>query len=180
MTIKTYIIAAADDFVKIGVSTSPLDRCVAMQIHCPLELKIKIILEGNHERILHTQFTQDRFRGEWFLFSKQIRTFIDSFPYTGEQPHCIKGTVHGNKAMHLSAEHRAAISASWEKKRQSNIKLEDLPKNSAAFRERLKHLQERVQFLEENNTLGKEDFALKAESVIELESTTVKNYFILE
>lgn len=138
MATKTYIIAAGDSFVKIGVSTSPISRCREIQPYCPIKLKILLILDGNHEPHLHRKFSKDRLHGEWFTYSKEIKVFVDYFPYSGEQPEIVD--YHGNRGVPLSPEHRAAIAATWEKKRQAKesiIALDDLPKYSPIYKKRI-------------------------------------------
>jgi hypothetical protein len=145
MAVRTYIIAAGDSFVKIGMGSSPYMRCKEIQSHCPLPLKIVVILQGDHEQHLHTKFKIDRLHGEWFTYSPQIKAFVAEYLYTGEQPglteYASRYKYHGNKNVPLSTEHRAAISAAFQKRKlegKTLVPLDDLPKNSPLYRKRVK------------------------------------------
>lgn len=136
---KTYGIAAGEDYIKIGSSTAPMIRCKTFQAHCPLKLQVVFVLEGNHEVHLHNKFANDRIHGEWFNYSQQIKLFVACFPYSGKQPKLpmIRG-YHGNRGVPLTPEHKAAIAAAWEKKRKDkNTSVDDLPKWSPIYKKLL-------------------------------------------
>jgi hypothetical protein len=66
-------------FIKIGYTSRDISqRFSQIQSHCPYELKIIFIYEGDlyTEELLHRRFNHLNVRGEWFLFNKEIKDFI--------------------------------------------------------------------------------------------------------
>lgn len=62
-------------FVKIGTSAKPKQRVIDMQTALPVEPVIVGIMMGGRkvEFRLHDQFIMSRIRGEWFVWSDDIR-----------------------------------------------------------------------------------------------------------
>lgn len=73
----------AEMAVKIGFVAnrdSLPDRLANLQVGCPSMLAILGVTEGSRQREqdLHSQFSEDRFRGEWFHLSPRIIDFIET------------------------------------------------------------------------------------------------------
>ena len=73
----------AEMTVKIGYVAnrdSLPDRLASLQVGCPSMLAVLGVTEGSRQREqdLHHQFSEDRFRGEWFHLSPRIIDFIET------------------------------------------------------------------------------------------------------
>jgi hypothetical protein len=70
----------SDGLIKIGFSKRPNKRLDALQESNPHDLIMRLVLEGGieDESMYHNKFNKNRFRGEWFVFSDEIRDFIKS------------------------------------------------------------------------------------------------------
>ena len=82
-----YCIKVCDNtqLVKIGKSNTPEKRLKALQTGTPirLELLYKIAFSCEEdalkaETLIHKQFRALKVRGEWFRFSKNLRTFLSA------------------------------------------------------------------------------------------------------
>lgn len=65
--------------IKIGVSNSPISRLEALQVGCPVDLKIIGLIpdaEPGTEAALHARFAHARVRGEWFEPVPELLRFI--------------------------------------------------------------------------------------------------------
>ncbi len=77
-----YFVWAPDDpagLVKIGFTRkSPEERIAALQIGCPLPLKLIIAIRGSYEieSELHARFSRSRRHGEWFTPSEDLIQFV--------------------------------------------------------------------------------------------------------
>jgi len=76
---STYFIQSGD-FVKIGVSKDPKHRLVQLQTANPNKLRL-IHTTSIPEAELHIMFNKYREKGEWFLFSQDIKDFIEEDGY---------------------------------------------------------------------------------------------------
>jgi hypothetical protein len=81
--IKAFVYFISDgEFVKIGYSADWRARLKALQTSNPRELCAAAVIAGTiaDERALHRRFASDRLRAdnEWFRFSDEIRTFIQT------------------------------------------------------------------------------------------------------
>jgi hypothetical protein len=82
-----FIRAVGTPFVKIGFTRNLVKRLKLAQWHCPYELKLIHVAEGDRiaERDFHWRFHKRRVRGEWFRYSdselaKRIPGFGASVP----------------------------------------------------------------------------------------------------
>lgn len=64
--------------VKIGRTNDPNWRRSTLQVGHPEQLSIILLLEGDHEKLLHRQFSKFHIRGEWFWLSKGIERYVAS------------------------------------------------------------------------------------------------------
>ena len=69
-------------YIKIG-SSNKLDinhRIKALQTSCPEKLSLLKTIDGNYhlERVLHKRFISDKIRGEWFMASVRLLSFINN------------------------------------------------------------------------------------------------------
>ena len=75
-----YFIKTADrGFVKIGQARDPEARLKQLQTASPDELEIIATIPdyyGDTEKELHARFKDDRYRGEWFRYSREIRQYL--------------------------------------------------------------------------------------------------------
>lgn len=62
--------------VKIGISKTPKQRLVELQVGCATPLKLIGAIDGNLERELHRRFEADRLSGEWFRVSEDVRRWV--------------------------------------------------------------------------------------------------------
>jgi hypothetical protein len=64
--------------IKIGYSKSPEERIKSLQTSSPVDLDVLLIMPGskNLEHVLHKTFKKDRLRGEWFVYSDDIKDFV--------------------------------------------------------------------------------------------------------
>lgn len=78
ITSKIYFILSDDGYVKIGLSNEPEKRLKSLQTATAHQLEIIYLMPGTLEveQYLHTLFSEDHSRGEWFIFSDKIREFI--------------------------------------------------------------------------------------------------------
>lgn len=75
------------DAIKIGhcrgqPSAVAHGRVSSMQSNCPLPLKLLAVTEGgiDEERKLHSRFSDEWIRGEWFKATDALRAFVAQFP----------------------------------------------------------------------------------------------------
>jgi hypothetical protein len=73
---KTYFIQANDGRIKIGVSTKPENRLKQLQTAHSEPLVILLVVQGDIERKLHSQFAELRLSGEWFKPESSLLTWI--------------------------------------------------------------------------------------------------------
>lgn len=65
--------------IKIGISTNPHKRLVALQIGSPVQLKLLAVMNTNHpgtEHLLHRRFSHLRMAGEWFEPEQELLEYI--------------------------------------------------------------------------------------------------------
>jgi len=70
--------------VKIGYSTNPHKRMAALKTSNPLELVMLLVIEGKEtdEKTLHKRFEDHKHHGEWFMYSDEIREYVQSMQNT--------------------------------------------------------------------------------------------------
>jgi len=68
-----------DGMVKIGYSSRPNKRLQSLKTSNPGELIMRLIIEGTieDEKKYHHMFKEYYHRGEWYLFSDEIKKFIN-------------------------------------------------------------------------------------------------------
>jgi hypothetical protein len=66
--------------IKIGFSSSPLERLKQLQPGCPFRLRLLATMSGGQatEILLHRKFDHLRLHGEWFSATEEILSFISS------------------------------------------------------------------------------------------------------
>lgn len=69
------------DKVKIGHSEDVPSRLASLQTACPLPLQLIHQEPGGQarEKVLHVKFKNDQFRGEWFVLSSAIKSYISEY-----------------------------------------------------------------------------------------------------
>lgn len=85
-----FVRAIETKFVKIGFAENVKKRVNELQVGCPFALLIEHTFPSvfDFEAYLHEQFNQYHYRGEWFVYSREVKSFIDytkSFPWWLEQ-----------------------------------------------------------------------------------------------
>jgi hypothetical protein len=67
-----------EGIIKIGYSINPNKRFIQLKLSNPNELIVRLIIEGTleDEKKYHEMFKEFHHRGEWFLFSDEIKEFI--------------------------------------------------------------------------------------------------------
>lgn len=67
------------EFVKIGVAVDPIARLLTLQTGCPFDMQLIGVAPGKdkEETELHRLFMQDHYRGEWFVWTKQIEQYVE-------------------------------------------------------------------------------------------------------
>lgn len=72
--------ARSGNRVKIGVSKNPRARLEGLRTGSSTKIRIYYVTPGDItlERELHRQFGADRINGEWFIYSPQIRAWIQA------------------------------------------------------------------------------------------------------
>ena len=72
--------ARAGNKVKIGVSKNPQQRLGSIKTGSSNKVRIYYVTPGDMalERDLHRLFAADRVNGEWFIYSSQIRGWIEA------------------------------------------------------------------------------------------------------
>lgn len=75
-----YFILLGNAKVKIGTARDPRRRFEALRAGIPGSAKLYYATPGGRhlERELHRLFQADRIRGEWFVYSKKIREWIEA------------------------------------------------------------------------------------------------------
>ena len=73
-----YFIRSYNQFIKIGRSVEPDNRCKSLQTGSPIKLKVKAVLPGDYktEKGLHEMFSHIRHNGEWFRYTDELKWFI--------------------------------------------------------------------------------------------------------
>lgn len=77
-----FIVEDTDKYIKIGYTSRPVyDRIRSLQCSMPHTLRCVCCLVGSMklERYLHKKFSKYHHLGEWFLYSDEIKAFINSF-----------------------------------------------------------------------------------------------------
>ena len=66
------------NYIKIGRTNNIVKRMVEIQCFNPFTLKLLLVFKGGSkkETSLHARFRKDRIRGEWFILSTQMKTYI--------------------------------------------------------------------------------------------------------
>jgi hypothetical protein len=75
-----FITAPTCGMVKIGQSQDPWIRLGTAQVNSPVQLDLRAIVDGIHEKTLHERFSAARVRGEWFTITAEIEAFLASLP----------------------------------------------------------------------------------------------------
>lgn len=76
-TVKTYLIQSQlGGDIKIGKSTNPESRLKSLQTGRADKLQIKKIIDGDHEKELHSRYSHLRISGEWFRCEAELEVFI--------------------------------------------------------------------------------------------------------
>jgi len=94
-----YFIEAESGHIKIGYTDNEINvRIKAMQPGCPFTLKLIKTIDGDRqqEKLIHKKFTEYRYRGEWFIPSKEIQSFI-------KNPYVLKVTNNNIQQLHSNA-----------------------------------------------------------------------------
>ena len=73
----TYFLADGEGRVKIGHSDDIRQRIATLQTGCPTNLELLGIIDKS-EAELHVKFAHYHYRGEWFVLSDEIKTFIEN------------------------------------------------------------------------------------------------------
>jgi hypothetical protein len=88
-----FVEALGADAIKIGYTRgladgTAHDRISTIQSCCPLPLKLLATVSGSceDERHLHSRFSDDWIRGDWFRASAALREFIARFPEPAPPP----------------------------------------------------------------------------------------------
>ena len=78
MRSKLYVIGPPTGPVKIGISTSPETRLVALQTACPYKLSVLCEMPGAafEEAAVHSFFAEYRLEGEWFKRAREVLDFV--------------------------------------------------------------------------------------------------------
>lgn len=73
-SLYTYFIGAETGPIKIGTARDPYERLLTLQVGHPDELYVYALTDGGRhtERKLHSEFSSERTRGEWFQRSPRI------------------------------------------------------------------------------------------------------------
>lgn len=74
-----FLLSPATELVKIGRAKNPESRAKALQIGCPDELELLLILPHLapfEEHQLHKRFDSYRTHGEWFEYRGRLKSFI--------------------------------------------------------------------------------------------------------
>jgi Meiotically Up-regulated Gene 113 (MUG113) protein len=71
--------ARSGNRVKIGISKDPRARLGSLRTGSSTKIRIYYVTPGDIEieRELHRQFAADRLNGEWFIYSEQIKSWIE-------------------------------------------------------------------------------------------------------
>lgn len=84
-----YVIEAVGlNVVKIGSTNDLAKRLSMLQVGCPALLRVVLTLDGDKmlECDLHQRFAKICVRGEWFLFTEEIRRLHDDHPRATGHP----------------------------------------------------------------------------------------------
>jgi DNA-binding XRE family transcriptional regulator len=74
-----YFLKDENNYVKIGFSTDVIKRIYHLRTSSPYKSDVLLIIKGDYslEQELHKKFKDSLKSGEWFLFSKEIESFIN-------------------------------------------------------------------------------------------------------
>lgn len=90
-----YVVQAGENGpLKIGITVNPRERFVALQVGCPWDLIVRVIVAGNadDEAALHRRFRIYAMRGEWFRCVPEILEWLEALQITGELDRSIEDT----------------------------------------------------------------------------------------
>jgi len=75
-----YFLKDENNYVKIGFSTNVIRRIYSLRTSSPYKTEVLLIIKGDYEQEqeLHKKFKDSFHSGEWFLFSKEIESFINN------------------------------------------------------------------------------------------------------
>jgi hypothetical protein len=78
-----FILNSESNHIKIGYSVNPLKRIKALQTGNSSNLEIITVIEGDikFERILHFNFKKYNIKNEWFIYSEEIKEFLNFINY---------------------------------------------------------------------------------------------------
>lgn len=80
---SVYFITCRDvNMVKIGYSDRVRSRIYGIQVCCPLDVKLELMLPGgkDEEKAIHKLLKKDNVRGEWFWITNTVERFIANPP----------------------------------------------------------------------------------------------------
>lgn len=80
---SVYFITCRDvNMVKVGYSDRVRMRFYGIQVCCPLEVKMELMLPGgkDEEKAIHKLLKKDNVRGEWFWITNTVERFIANPP----------------------------------------------------------------------------------------------------
>lgn len=99
-----YFIRSYNKFIKIGVSTEPIDRLKVLQTGNPtgLHLQATMLGEFQTEKGLHEMFSHLRAKGEWFRYTDELKWFIKTVKKNPGQTN-IKSLYMESQKLRLSA-----------------------------------------------------------------------------
>lgn len=88
----TYFLES-EGFIKIGRSIKPLERITAIQTSSPHEVKLLFAFKSPEdvENLLHTYFSENRHRGEWFEKTMEFERLLIDLEYILNSNLIIKG-----------------------------------------------------------------------------------------
>ena len=90
-----FILCSTQRMVKIGHTNNMVKRLHQLQVGCPYELKVIKTMDGDYEleQELHKRFDHYRVQGEWFVYSQEIKDYLNNpevDPKTEEEIFCDK------------------------------------------------------------------------------------------
>jgi hypothetical protein len=73
-----FVEAPLVDLIKIGITAKVSERMYSLQQGSPIDLRLLLSVRGTRmqEHALHVAFADERRRGEWFVASDRLRSFV--------------------------------------------------------------------------------------------------------
>lgn len=117
-----YLAEAQNGLVKIGVSSWPVSRVAAINLHSPIACRLIAMWPGytDDERALHRRFAAFRRHNEWFVMHGEMLAFVDANRGVGVSvgpwPDCTPGD-HLSRAERTSKRLSELAKTSWARRR---------------------------------------------------------------